>query len=327
VTYNSREFIGAALDSYLAQQVDGGIELIVVDNGSTDGTPTMVESRYPMVRLLRESNRGFGAGNNRGARASSSPLLVFVNPDTIGEPGCLQELVAALAFPRTVVTAQVVLASDPTRINTAGNHLHFTGSSFVRDFQRQRLGPGHPVAVAGISGAAFAMRRKDFLDVGGFDEEFFLYLEDTELSWRLHRLGFDILLAPAAVVQHSYHFQLPPAKLGHVETGRILLLRKHYTKWMWWSYAPSLLIVEILSWGRASLLGAAGLRAAWRGLRRGWRRGILQPTLPPLRLEKFAGRTMPLKELFPSIPMRVVTTCANAVFLLNTWTWWLRRPK
>lgn len=323
VTHDSRADIEACLGA-LAAQRGVRFETLVVDNGSRDGTPALIRQRFPAVRVIEQANVGFGGGNNRGVREASGEAIVFLNPDTVPDPDFVVELVAALA-PGRAATAQVVLKDDPRQVNTVGHRLHFTGYGFVVGYKTARLPPGPPLPASGVSGAAFAMRRDDFLRLGGFDEDFFLYMEDTELSWRLQRARFDVVLAPSAVVAHDYEFSLSASKVGRLETGRLLLLRKHLPWYLWVAYLPSLLLAELMAWARAASYGREGLAAKAGSLRAGMRRSIRRYDLPRVRPHRFAVRAFPFRELSGSRAVATLGAIANALFWLNTVIWPLRR--
>jgi GT2 family glycosyltransferase len=339
VTYDSAGHLPKFLGS-LRGQVGVRHELVVVDNGSSDGSAPLVRHLAPTARIVEQANLGFGAGCNAGARVSAGAVLVFVNPDTVLRPGAVKALADATR-PGTVATAKVLLSSDPSLINTCGNRLHFTGYSTTFGLERPAADFPADQPVPGVSGAAFAVRRDDWARVGGFDEDFFLYMEDTELSWRLRRLGFSIVLAAGAEVEHEYAFGVAAQKLEHLETGRLLLLRKHYRLRHWFLYAPSLLAAEAVAWGLAVRLGRAGIASKARAVRRGWRRGIAIPSrasrgpgadlddggrpardsLAPLRASSFADRTLPFRAWVRSPLLRAAGGVANLVFWLNTLTW------
>lgn len=324
VTHDSLGDIEPCLEALGRMERSPAFEVVVVDNGSKDGTPELVERRFPHVRVVRQANRGFGAGNNRGAKEGRGGVLVFLNPDTVPEPGFLAELVAAVG-PRRWATAQLVLLADPGRVNTWGNRLHFTGYSFVNGYRGPRLPPGQPVAVPGLSGAAFAVRRRDYEELGGFDEDFFLYMEDTELSWRLRRAGMEVVLVPGAVATHDYELHVSPGKVFHLETGRTLLLRKHLPHRLALAYFPSLVLAELMAWGWSLALGWPGLAAKARSVRAGWRRGIRRWPLPRTRPHRFADRRVPISILSDNLVVRVLGGLANGVFRINTALWPRRR--
>jgi GT2 family glycosyltransferase len=326
VTFDSRDDVVACLEAVGRQSGAPQFETIVVDNGSSDGTADLVRSRYPKVKIVEQANLGFGAGNNRGVREAAGEVVVFLNPDTVPEPGFLAGMHAAVA-PGQVATAQIVLKSEPARLNTAGHRLHFTGYGFVVAFRQSRWPPGPPEPTQGFSGAAFAMRRDDYQRLGGFDEDFFLYMEDTEFSWRLHRAGFRIVVARDAVTEHDYELGIPPWKIAQLETGRLLLLRKHLPRRLWIAYLPSLLLAEALAWGRAAWVGPKGLAAKWTGLRAGWRRGIVRYDLPRARPHLFASQAIPFGALTTKRWIATLAAPVNLLFRLNTFLWLFRKAR
>lgn len=322
VTHDSATWIEACLASLAAGAGALSHEVIVCDNASTDGTPDLVARVAPGTRVVRQPNRGFGAGVNRAAREASGEVLVALNPDTVVEPHAIAWLAAA-ATPGTIATATVTLLDDPARVNTCGLDLHFTGLASVRgllDPAEQWASDTHP---GGFSGAAFAIRREDFVRLGGFDEAFFLYLEDAELAWRARRAGFGVVHVGEARIRHDYRPRPTPPKLAWVEEGRLLLLRRHLRWWQWLAYAPSLFAVEMLAWGQALRLGPHGLAAKGRALRRGWRR--LPPQAPslggPLSLGSFATRSVDFRALGAGRALRILLAPFNWLFWLNTLAW------
>ena len=320
VTHDSAHDIEACLESHAHQKGVPSLDVVVVDNGSRDGTPALVRRRFPRVKVVEQENRGFGAGNNRGVREARGDVLVFVNPDTDPQPGFVAALTAAVA-PGQAATAQVALKREPGILNTAGHRLHFTGYGLLRDYRRPLWPAGQPRAVQGVSGAAFAIAREDFLRLGGFDEDFFLYAEDTELSWRMQRAGVRVVLATGAVVLHDYEPGLTAAKLGRLETGRLLLLRKHLPWWLWLAYLPSLVLADLLAWVRALGFGVPGLAAKARAVRSGMRRPIRRYDLPRARPHTFTSRRIPFRELHSTWPVRILGALVNVLFLLNTLLW------
>lgn len=194
------------LDSLRGQTV--GHEVIVVDNGSRDGTRALVTARFPEARVvtLRE-NAGFGLAVNRGAAACSASVLVLVNDDAVCAPDFVERLCEALdPSPGIVMAAGVLLdAHEPGRIDSAG--VMFDRSLFAYDYLQ-----GEPVDVLdrgaadplGPTGGAAAFDRAAFEAVGGFDEAFFAYLEDVDLAVRLIAAGGCCRLAPGARALHEH---------------------------------------------------------------------------------------------------------------------------
>ena len=324
VTHDSAAWIDACLASIAPGAGRLKHETIICDNASTDDTVARVKKRTKHV--VRQANLGFGAGVNRAAREAKGEVLVVLNPDTVAEPEALA-LLAGAAVPGVIATATVTLLQDPERVNTCGLDLHFTGLASVRGLDEQASAWAMDTHPAGFSGAAFAIRRDDFVRLGGFDEAFFLYLEDAEFAWRARRSGFDVVHVGAARVRHDYRFQSGARKLAWVEEGRLLLLRRHLRWWHWLAYAPSLLAVELLAWGQAIRLGPKGIAAKSRALRRGWRRLPPAPLAmaKPLRLSSLASRRVKFGALGAGPVLRVLLAPVNGLFWLNTLAW--RRPK
>jgi len=273
VTYNSRGDIDACLRSL--RQHAAGAEVIVVDNLSTDGTLDHVRQHYPGVTAVSAArNGGYGAGNNVGARLAHGDHLVILNPDTEVEAGWLDPLLDTLeGHPEVgLVTPTILLKGSGERVNACGNDVHLTGLAFCAGLNEAAPPTSaQPRAVAAVSGAAFAVRREVWERLGGFDERFFMYLEDTDLSLRARQLGHDILHVPASRIRHRYSVQVGAAKLYHLEHNRLLMLRKNLSPRTLAFLSPALLLTELLTWAFCLRQGWAYARAKWRSYRRLWR--------------------------------------------------------
>lgn len=251
VSYNGRDKLRACLASVQAT-VGGACETIVVDNVSSDGSVAMVKTEYPEVRLIRaRTNNGFGAGNNLGVQTARGEYVVFLNPDTIVEAGWLDALLAPLETnPRIgMVTAKIVLADQPERLNTCGNTIHLTGLTLCRGMGAYHTSFAQAGEVDAISGAAFAMRREVFTALGGFDADFFLYMEDTDLSWRARLAGWQIWYTPYSLIRHTYSLRLSPRKVFYQERNRYLMLLKCLRWPTMLVLLPALLLAEVMTWG------------------------------------------------------------------------------
>lgn len=265
VSYNSRQDLPACLDSILGQ-LRADDELIVIDNGSTDGSADLVETRYPGVRLIRSTNEGYAGGNNRGAQIAQGEYLVILNPDTALLPGALDALLAPLATSIEIglTTACIVFMDRPHIVNTCGNTVQFTGLTYCRGAGQPRSSYATTAEVDAVSGAAFAMRRGLFAELGGFDEQFFMYVEDTDLSWRARTAGYRCLYVPGAIVKHAYQPGYSPNKAFHLDRNRHLMLLKNLERGTYLRMLPGLLLSEVVTAGFLALNGPRYWNVKWR---------------------------------------------------------------
>ena len=221
VTHDSAAAIGTTLRALLPQLADGD-ELVVVDTASADATLDAVRDAAPDAEVLAlKENLGFAGGASAGARRTTAPLLLFLNPDSTPEPGCIDALRACAAGrPRWGAWQALVLQPDGT-VNSAGNPVHFLGFAWAGQHGAPADAIGNePHVVASASGAALTVRREAWDGVGGFDERYFMYGEDVDLSLRLRLAGWRVGLAPAARVVHDYAFAKGDYKWFHLERNR-----------------------------------------------------------------------------------------------------------
>jgi GT2 family glycosyltransferase len=205
-----------------------------VDNASTDGSVEHLRARWPYVRVVRSTaNLGFAAGNNVGMRAARGRHLVLLNTDTRVQPGWLSALVSAAELEPTIgaVTSKLVFLADPGEIQNAGSLLLSDGSGADRGFHERDTGQyQRREEVFGACGAAVLYRREMLEDVGGFDEAFFNYYEDTDLSWRMRLRGWKVLYEPAAAVHHVHtgsSGEWSQFFTFHVDRNRLFMILKN----------------------------------------------------------------------------------------------------
>lgn len=268
VTYNHRDYLDACLTSVLKQ--DYPHEVILVDNCSQDGTVSFIREHFPEVIVIESpDNRGYGAGNNLGVKCARGEYVVILNPDTVVEEGWLSSLLSPLKRQPKVITTSKILLYDGLAINTCGNINTIVGLTFTRGLGADPSSFADVEEVSGVSGASFAMSRGDYLDLGGFDENFFLYNEDSELSWRAHLHDFRIFYVPTSVVRHDYQLSVSPEKIYFLEKGRYMILKKYFSRRDILRFSPSLLIAELLTLGYALRFGRKGLTFKLKAVREG----------------------------------------------------------
>ncbi|HEU5425155.1 MAG TPA: glycosyltransferase family 2 protein [Nitrolancea sp.] len=204
-SYNGWELLQPCLRA-LESQTRAPEQVLVVDNGSRDGTSAELRRAFPAVEVLPlGGNLGFAAANNQGILRSESDVVVLLNNDTEAEPEFLARLLAPLEADRSLgaVAATMVFAGAPSVVASAGIEVYRNGLALDRALGCERAAL-RDQEVFGPSAGAAAYRRAALEDVGSFPETFFMYLEDVDLAWRLRLRGWRTWQASGAVVRHAY---------------------------------------------------------------------------------------------------------------------------
>jgi hypothetical protein len=253
VSYRCRELLRRCLDALRAHPPDYPMKVVVVDNASADGTVEMVGAEYPEVDLVGSpANLGFAAATNLGATRGSAPFLLALNPDTAVTDGALDTVLATIgSCPEVAVVGARLLREDgsldhaskrsfPTPLSAVG---HFSGLG-RRPGARGRLAAYRaPEVEAGpvdaVNGAFMLMRRAPFEQLGGYDEGYWMYMEDLDLSYRLRQAGWLSWYEPAAAVTHvkggTVGGRRSPRLEWHFHRGMYRFYRKHYARDRSWA--------------------------------------------------------------------------------------------
>ena len=235
-------------------------EILVVDNASPDGTARLVAERFPQARLIANAeNAGFGRACNQGARAARGEYLVFLNPDVTVTPGWLDTLVRHMAaHPDAGIICPQTLYPDEAGRGTWDRGLG--GETAARAPSPRPQAPG-VAETAAVPGCALMVRRAAWQALGGFDEAFFLYWEDTDLCWRAWLLGWRVLEDLEA---HVYHERGGSAGGGRWDAERTKNALRTYLKTMRWRSAlPFAAATLVKSLAKIALRRARGLPGAW----------------------------------------------------------------
>jgi GT2 family glycosyltransferase len=271
----------------------------VVDNG---GGPEIAAAtaREGVTVISPARNLGFAGGCNEGARHATGDALVFLNPDTVVAPGALDELIRPLADSTIgIVSARLRLLDRPELLNSAGNEVHVTGIAWAGLYGEPAERVTELREVAFPTGAAMAIRRELFEELGGFTEELFMYQEDLELGWRVRLRGLRVVVNPAADVYHEYEFGRNPGKHYLLERNRLVFVLSSYSLRLLLLLSPVLASTEVAmlllavkeGWARDKL-------AAWGWLIRnaGWLRRHRRETqrLRRVRDRELAGYLSPV---------------------------------
>jgi hypothetical protein len=216
VSYNTREMTLECLRALTADLAGVPSEVWVVDNASTDGSADAVAGEFPAVRLVRsERNLGFGAANNRAMREAAGEYFLLVNSDAFVRPGCARALLECLGrHPEAAVAGPRIVRPDGS-LQISCFRFPSPARAVLENLFVASLFPHHPVLgdyrrwahdaereVDWVIGACMLVRRRAYEDVGGFDERFFMYAEETDWQKRIRDAGWTVRFTPAGEVVH-----------------------------------------------------------------------------------------------------------------------------
>ena len=284
VSWNVREDLRECLQSLLREEgsrlESGEIEIIVVDNASTDGTAKMIEREFPQVKLLVNlQNLGYTKANNIGINHSRGKYILLLNPDTIVHQGALQALIdCAESHPEAGIIGAKLLNPDGS-VQRSARSFPDIGAGLFRNTFLGRLFPNNPFVrrylladfgydevreVDWVSGAAMLVRRDLIERIGGLDERFWAYCEDVDLCWRAWQAGYKVLFCPNAVITH---------KVGRSSDQRLVpsLIQHHKSMWLFYlknyRHRYPLVLFPLIGLGILIRLAGALLKVASHRLR------------------------------------------------------------
>lgn len=245
VAYGDQPLLERSVASCL-QSANVNIEVILVDNGCTDGAIETFRDD-PRIKIIEPSrNIGFTGGCHIGRSHATAPFMMLLNPDAIVEKNAVTELRrVATRVDVGVTTASLRLHNDPENINAAGNDVHFLGLSWCRGFGQHFSNYSVEEEVIAASGAAMMIRCEVWDRLSGFAENFFAYYEDVEFSIRVWQSGLSVIFVPTAIVYHDYQFSANKSKLWLLDRNRILTLLTVYEWRTIIALAPLLFLQEI----------------------------------------------------------------------------------
>jgi hypothetical protein len=246
------------------------VEWVIVDSGSSDDTPSAIETRWPWIEVMRLSNVGFAAANNAGFAAARGRYLLALNPDTVVRWGCFRTLVDAMDARPRVGAASVIqeeadgsmqsIRRDPTVARALSEALllrKLPGCDRLQERELDQVAYGEEREADWLVGAVLILRREVAEAVGGFDERFFMYSEEADLCRRIRDAGWEVRHLPVMRILH-YGGKPNPRLAAQASFSRMVYAAKHFGRF------------EALTY-RAVLALHHTLRIAGMALRRGMR--------------------------------------------------------
>jgi GT2 family glycosyltransferase len=239
LNWNTRDLLRDCLRSLGRLTTDEHVEVLVVDNASADDSVAMVEREFPNVRALRSSeNLGYARANNLGIRATSAPVVVLLNSDTIASPAAIEGIAQRFADDEQLGALSPLLrtpdgAGQPYGYGGEPTPTYLLRRGLMRLLFRRYLHDWHPRAAIEtdwVSGACLGLRRTALERVGLLDEHMFMYFEDTDLCMRLRRAGFRVRYDPSLEIVHigGQSLKQNPAARRAYRDSLMHLYRKHY---------------------------------------------------------------------------------------------------
>ncbi|QQG52579.1 MAG: glycosyltransferase family 2 protein [Candidatus Falkowbacteria bacterium] len=269
----AERFLTACRDSLRAQDYPAAsFKIYLVDNASSEKSRAYLHGCYPEAKILERGDGNYCAANNLGfaeAIKDGCEYLVALNMDTEMKPDWLHKLVlalednteAAIAQSKILLYPQTEAEKENPKINTLGNRLNFLGFGFTSAYREaDREISAYPEISGYASGCCLMIRREVFESVGGWDDSYYMYHDDIELSLKVRLAGYKIVLAPQSVVFHKYEFKRSVRMLYYMERNRYLLAFGFYPLRLLIFLAPAFIIMSL---GMLAFALAKGWAPTW----------------------------------------------------------------
>jgi GT2 family glycosyltransferase len=296
--WNGRSDLEGCLTALRAQTYEN-FEVIVVDNGSTDGSLELLEADFPEARVVPlGENRGFATANNTGIREARGEYVALLNNDTEVDPRWLAELVASLKrHPAAAsVTSKMLLFDQPETIDGAGDVLNWLFLPYPRGHRGPDRGQYEDeVEVFSASGGAALWRGNVLKELGAFDEAFFIFYEDVDLGFRARLQGYECWYVPTSIVLHRRGAAtkgLTEFELFHPLKNRWFVILKNTPTRLFVRHIPQIVYGDV-HWAHRAIINRR-TRAAVRAY------GVVLKSLPRLLRQRRSiqrSRRLPLDEL------------------------------
>ena len=251
VNWNDKDVIVECIQSLLDQNRNK-IDIIISDNGSEDDSVEFIRKYFPSIKIIENGeNLGFGSAINRGLGLAKGDYLLFLNSDLKLHSKCVGELAKVLESDSNVggTIPKILHINQQSTINSLGVLINYTGIAYPNLLGEKD--PGYQEPFESACGGIFMLRREVYKTVGGFDEDLFLYHEDHDLSWRVRLAGWQLKVAPQAIMYHHYKFNKGVLKYYSSEKNRLHILLKNMEVKTLALISPALITIEFSQWFHA----------------------------------------------------------------------------
>lgn len=251
--YNSLKDLNECITSLLNQDYKN-YEICFADNNSNDGSVEYIKENFSTVRTFQfKKNNGYAGGNNiliRKAFKAGADFCLVLNPDTKADKNLITNLV--ITYEKEIKTNKIGLVQPvvmiydmPEKINSAGNVIHYLGFGYCGGYMSEEI-PKEDKNIISVSGTTMLISKQYYKDVGLFDEDFFMYNEDQDYSWRGFLQGYKHYLSVSTKVWHKYSFVKNQKKMYFSEKNRLIMILKNYSKKTLLKLIPILILNESL---------------------------------------------------------------------------------
>ena len=252
LNYNAGELLLNCIES-IKKSAYKNLEIIVVDNISTDKSQKICKEKYPDIKLIQnDENFGYCEGNNIGIREAEGDYIIILNPDTIVESNWIEELISAYnKFGEGLYQPKHLSLNEKTVYMSAGNMLNIFGFGYAREKGNRDENQFNKIEEIGYaSGTCLFTSSAVLKKVGLFDPFIFLYHDDLDLGWRASQLGIKSYYVPTSLIYHaeSYSLKWNAEKFYWLERNRKYCILTHYSKQTYSKIFPTLLAVDFFVW-------------------------------------------------------------------------------
>ena len=252
LNYNAGELLLNCIES-IKKSAYKNLEIIVVDNISTDKSQEICKEKYPNIKLIQnDENFGYCEGNNIGIRKAKGDFIMILNPDTIVEPNCIRELIFAHErLGEGLYQPKILSLNEKQVLQSTGNMIHVFGFGFAKDKGRKDEEVGEEIKKIGYASGTCLFTSKSVLEkVGLLDSFLFLYHDDLDLGWRASQIGINSYYVPKSKIYHveSYSLKWSAKKFYWLERNRKYCLLTHYSKDTYAKIHSSLCLVDFFVW-------------------------------------------------------------------------------